>query len=116
MGDARPPRDETVGVSIPAGHQPELSPLQFCGEVMTAPPPNAIPRLTMSELAVTILAETPKDAVDRRCTSAPSGPPPVLSAACASMSIISRSVVHGWIGTLLVGSVRQLPICMTRRP
>jgi len=32
------------------------------GRQWTAPPPDAIPRSTMSELSVTILAETPKDA------------------------------------------------------
>ena len=50
-GDARPPRDEAAGLSVPAGHQKGLRQFRDCRlRRWTAPPPDAIPRPIMSEL------------------------------------------------------------------
>src|SRR6202047_2702538 len=80
----------------------------------TAPPPDAIPRLTMSDLSLTILAETANDAQaierlhDRAC-----GPGRCVLSAYRLREHVDHLLdlsFTAWIGTLLVGSVRQLPV------
>src|SRR6202047_1761425 len=80
----------------------------------TAPPPDAIPRLTMSDLSLTILAETANDAqAIERLHERPFGPGRFVLSAYRLREHVDHLLelsFTAWIGTLLVGSVRQLPV------
>ena len=120
-GDARPPRDEAVGLSVPAGRQQGLRQYRDCRfRRWTAPPPDAIPRSIMSELDVTILAETPKDAqAIERLHERTFGPGRFVLSAYRLREHVDHLLDLSFtarIGTLLVGSVRQLPICIGDTP
>ena len=120
-GDARPARDETAGLSVPAGHQKQLRQYGDCRlRQWTAPPPDAIPRPIMSELDVTILAETPKDAqAIERLHERTFGPGRFVLSAYRLREHVDHLLDLSFtarIGTLLVGSVRQLPICIGDTP
>src|SRR3979490_1347108 len=86
----------------------------------TAPPPDAIPRLTMSDLSLTILAETANDAqaIDRRHERTFGPGRFVLSAYRLREHVDHRLDLSftARIGTLLVGWVRQLPILIGETP
>ena len=82
----------------------------------TAPPPDAIPRLTMSDLSLTILAETANDAqAIERLHERTFGPGRFVLSAYRLREHVDHLLDLSFtarIGTLLVGSVRQLPICI----
>ena len=86
------------------------------GREWTAPPPDAISRPIMSELDVTILAETPKDAqAIERLHERTFGPGRFVLSAYRLREHVDHLLDLSFtarIGTLLVGSVRQLPICI----
>src|SRR3979411_1383539 len=82
----------------------------------TAPPSDAISRLIMSDLSLTILAETPNDAhaIDR-LHERTFGPGRFVLSAYRLREHVDHLLDLSFtarIGTLLVGSVRQLPICV----
>ena len=89
-------------------------------EQWTAPPPDAIPRSNMSELSVTILAETPKDAqAIERLHERTFGPGRFVLSAYRLREHVDHLLDLSFtarIGTLMVGSVRQLPICIGDTP
>ena len=91
-----------------------------CFQRWTAPPPDAIPRPIMSELAVTLLAETPKDAqAIARLHERTFGPGRFVLSAYRLREHVDHLLDLSFtarIGTLLVGSVRQLPICIGGTP
>src|ERR1700730_2581437 len=80
----------------------------------TAPPSDSIPRLTMSDLSLTILAETPNDAhAIERLHERTFGPGRFVLSAYRLREHVDHLLdlsFTAWIGTLLVGSVRQLPV------
>src|ERR1700682_1421276 len=80
----------------------------------TAPPADAIPRLSMSDLSLTILAETANDAqAIERLHARTFGPGRFVLSAYRLREHVDRLLDLSFtarIGTLLVGSVRQLPI------
>src|SRR3981081_4640526 len=82
----------------------------------TAPPPDAIPRLTMSDLSLTILPETANDAqAIERLHERPFGPGRFVLSAYRLREHVDHRLDLSFtarIGTLLVGSVRQLPVCI----
>jgi predicted N-acetyltransferase YhbS len=85
-------------------------------ERWTAPPSDAIPPDTMSELSLTILAETVNDAqAIERLHERTFGPGRYVLSAYRLREHVDHLLelsFTAWIGTLLVGSVRQLPICV----
>src|SRR4051794_2885083 len=86
----------------------------------TAPPPDAIPRPIMSELSVTISAETPKDGqAIERLHERTFGPGRFVLTAYRLREHVDHRLDLSFtarIGTLLVGSVRQLPVCIGDTP
>src|ERR1700686_4561730 len=82
----------------------------------TAPPPDAIPRLTMSDLSLTILSETANDALSiERLHERTFGPGRFVRSAYRLREHVDHLLDLSFtarIGTLLVGSVRQLPVCV----
>ena len=97
--------------------QQELIRPQFsAGGRWTAPPPDAIPRLSMSDLSLTILAETASDALAiERLHQRTFGPGRFVLSAYRLREHVDHLLDLSFtarIGTLLVGSVRQLPICI----
>src|ERR1700686_5815331 len=80
----------------------------------TAPPPDAIPRLTMSDLSLTILAETANDAQPiERLHERTFGPGRFVLSAYRLREHVDHLLDLSFtarIDTLLVGSVRQLPV------
>src|SRR3981189_3513346 len=113
--EAGPPENEALGLFVPARHQQGLRQLGIWRfRRWTAPPPDAIPRLIMSELSVTILAETPKDAqAIERLHERTFGPGRFVLSAYRLREHVDHLLDLSFtarIGTLLVGSVRQLPI------
>src|SRR4030081_2973780 len=86
----------------------------------TAHPPDAIPRLTMSDLSLTILAETANDAqAIERLHERTLGPGRFVLSAYRLREHVDHLLDLSFtarIGTLLVGSVRQLPICIGDTP
>src|SRR3979411_2768551 len=86
----------------------------------TAHPPDAIPRLTMSDLSLTILAETANDAqAIERLHERTFGPGRFVLSAYRLREHVDHLLDLSFtarIGTLLVGSVRQLPICIGATP
>ncbi len=85
-------------------------------ERWTAPPPDAIPRPAMSDLSLTILAETASDALPiERLHQRTFGPGRFVLSAYRLREHVDHLLDLSFtarIGTLLVGSVRQLPICI----
>src|SRR6195256_2023076 len=86
----------------------------------TAHPPDAIPRLTMSDLSLTILAETANDAqAIERLHERTFGPGRFVLSAYRLREHVDHLLDLSFtarIGTLLVGSVRQLPVCVGDTP
>src|SRR3979490_2343590 len=86
----------------------------------TAPPPDAIPRLTMSDLSLTILAETANDAqAIERLHERTFGPGRFVLSAYRLREHVDHLLDLSFtarIGTLMVGSVRQLPVCIGDTP
>jgi predicted N-acetyltransferase YhbS len=86
----------------------------------TAPPSDAISRLIMSDLSLTILAETPNDVhAIERLHERTFGPGRFVLSAYRLREHVDHLLdlsFTAWIGTLLVGSVRQLPICIGDTP
>src|SRR5712671_1827420 len=86
------------------------------GQRWTAPASDAIPRLIMNDLSLTILAETPNDAhAIERLHERTFGPGRFVLSAYRLREHVDHLLdlsFTAWIGTLLVGSVRQLPICI----
>src|ERR1700745_1479926 len=82
----------------------------------TAPPPDAIPRLTMSELSLTILLETANDAhAIERLHERTFGPGRFVLSAYRLREHVDHLLdlsFTAWIGTRLGGSVRQWPVCV----
>src|SRR5712672_2716421 len=74
----------------------------------------------MSDLAVTILPETPKDAqAIERLHERTFGPGRFVLSAYRLREHVDHLLdlsFTAWIGTLLVGSVRQLPVCIGDTP
>src|SRR6202140_1817210 len=70
----------------------------------------------MSDLSLTILAETPDDAhAIERLDERPFGPGRFVLSAYRLREHVDHLLdlsFTAWIGTLLVGSVRQLPVCI----
>src|ERR1700716_3371324 len=86
----------------------------------TAPPPDAIPRLTMSDLSLTILPETVNDArAIERLLERTFGPGRFVLSAYRLREHVDHLLDLSFtarIGTLMVGSVRQLPVCIGDPP
>src|SRR5882762_6586985 len=86
----------------------------------TAPPADAIPRLSMSDLSLTILAETANDAqAIERLHERTFGPGRFVLSAYRLREHVDHRLDLSFtarIGTLLVGSVRQLPILIGDTP
>src|ERR1700704_5206935 len=82
----------------------------------TAHPPDAIPRLTMSDLSLTILAETANDAqAIERLHERTFGPGRFVLSAYRLREHVDHLLDLSFtarIGTLLGGSVPRLPICI----
>src|ERR1700704_4172961 len=82
----------------------------------TAHPPDAIPRPAMSDPSLTILAETASDALPiERLHQRTFGPGRFVLSAYRLREHVDHLLDLSFtarIGTLLVGSVRQLPICI----
>src|SRR6202048_3916888 len=82
----------------------------------TAPPPDALPRLTMSALSLTILAKPANDAqAIERLHERTFGPGRFVLSAYRLREHVDHRLDLSFtarIGTLLVGSVRQLPVCI----
>src|SRR5207237_6706011 len=110
-----PARDEAACLSRPA----RCSYLGRPGR-WTAPPSDAISRLTMNDLSVTILPETPKDAqAIERLHERTFGPGRFALSAYRLREHVDHLLDLSFtarIGTLLVGSVRQLPVCIGDTP
>jgi predicted N-acetyltransferase YhbS len=86
----------------------------------TAPTPDAIPRIDMTDLSLTILAETAGDAqAIERLTARTFGPGRFVLSAYRLREQVDHRLDLSFtarIGTLLVGSVRQLPIAIGDTP
>ena len=115
-GDARTPRDEAVGLFVSSPRRQELTGMEIQRDAgrWTAWPPDAIPRITMTDLSLTILAETANDAqAIERLHDRTFGPGRYVLSAYRLREHVDHLLdlsFTAWIGTLLVGSVRQLPI------
>src|SRR5271169_1598117 len=85
-------------------------------EQWTAPSRDATPRIDMSDLSLTILAETAGDAqAIERLHARTFGPGRFVLSAYRIREHVDHLLDLSFtarIGTLLVGSVRQLPICI----
>jgi predicted N-acetyltransferase YhbS len=86
----------------------------------TALPTDAISRPIMSDLSLSILAETPNDAqAIERLHERTFGPGRFVLSAYRLREHVDHLFdlsFTAWIGTLLVGSVRQLPVCIGDTP
>src|SRR6202022_832603 len=86
----------------------------------TAPSSDAIPRTDMTDLSLTILAETANDAqAIERLNARTFGPGRFVLSAYRLREHIEHRLDLSFtarIGTLLVGSVRQLPLCIGDTP
>src|ERR1700761_4206961 len=82
----------------------------------TAPPADAISRFAMTDLSLTILPETPNDAqAIERLHERTFGPGRFVLSAYRLREHVDHLLELSFtarIGTLLVGSVRQLPVCV----
>src|SRR3979490_731239 len=86
----------------------------------TAPPPDAIPRLTMTDLSLTILAETANDAqAIERLNARTFGPGRFVLTSYRLREHADHRLDFSFparTGPLLVGSVRQSPVCIGDTP
>jgi predicted N-acetyltransferase YhbS len=89
-------------------------------ERWTAPSPDAIPRIDMSDLSLSILPETANDAqAIERLNARTFGPGRFVLSAYRLREHVDHLLDLSFaarIGTLLVGSVRLLPVCIGDTP